>query len=866
MEKKNFVKYRGFVLVILIFLIGCGGGSKSGGGGGCCGVPGINVVVVSPTGAAAIDGNLGQTLAITVKVTSDSANAGVTWTVEPGIKGGPTGTLSAQQPLSVTFTPPTGVTSPIQVTVIATSVTDTTRSASIPIAIYPPLTAYTNSNYLGLTTAFLNSNYICIGGGDIQTACEVAVLGGPIDPGTGNSLPVAWSLGDTLLPPGLELAPAQTILQPPPPPAPQNSSAIAIIGTPTMSGIFTFSLTATDATGNSITQSFTINVAPAQLKVVTPTVMEFVPDAPPIAPYAPYAPIQLQASGGAPPYTWSVAPGFTLPSGIHLSSSGVISVDKSYTPPSNFGFAVQVVDSQTPVPAQGIFPSPGTNGTFPALINIRISDADTPPAGANNYPCASDTADNALTPPGSIYAFVLSGFDSNGPVTLSGSFTVVDNSGNLAGVEDIIHSSGPALLAQPLTGSSISADLLSNHGCLTLATSSSIAQFRFVPTAQDPSAVYTEGRIMEFDDPTGTGTRTSGYFRMQSKPAFSPPAGTFAFRFSGWDASTKHFAMAGTTTTQAGLLSSISADVNDGGLFSGALTGGSGTIGVPDAATGRGTATLSVGTTTYDWIYYIVDANHLIFNSANGQPLITGEATSTSAGTFSLATLSNSHIFRFGGDVPGSPDVAVGVLHFDGLGSVSGTDYERSGGTANVTTVSAQYVVDPTTGRFTFAGTGIPVVGYALGSSASGITGYLVGTGASAASGTVEFQTSSYPPGYQFGPILGQYGLGTDEMLDSQSTVTIGNEFPARNGQLDASAPQVNYLYSSNLTGLIPFQEFDLLHYTWSADGSGTYGGNTYMVTNGSAKGARFFYIDTSPLNAHPAVVVGQCWTNCQPN
>jgi len=306
--------------------------------------------------------------------------------------------------------------------------------------------------------------------------------------------------------------------------------------------------------------------------------------------------------------------------------------------------------------------------------------------------------------------------------------------------------------------------------------------------------------------------------------------------------------------------------VNDGGSFSSALTGGSGTIGAPDAATGRGTATLSVGTTTYDWIYYIVDANHLIFNSANGQPLITGEASSTSAGTFSQATLSNSHIFRFGGDVPGSPDVAVGVLHFDGLGAASGTNYERSGGTSTATTVSAQYVVDPTTGRFTFAGTGIPVVGYALGTSASGITGYLVGTGASAASGMMEFQTNSYPPGYQFGPIIGQYGLGTDEMLDAQSTVIIGNEFPARNGQLGTSAPQVNYLYSSNLTGLTPFQEFDLFQYTWSADGSGTYGNYTYMVTNGSSKGSKFFYIDTSPLNAHPAVVVGECWTNCQPN
>jgi hypothetical protein len=185
--------------------------------------------------------------------------------------------------------------------------------------------------------------------------------------------------------------------------------------------------------------------------------------------------------------------------------------------------------------------------------------------------------------------------------------------------------------------------------------------------------------------------------------------------------------------------------------------------------------------------------------------------------------------------------------------AVSGTTYERSGGTANATTVSAQYAVDPSTGRFSFAGTGVPVVGYAV-PSASGITGYLVGTGASAASGTMEFQTSSYPPGYQFSPFAGgsyAYGLATEEMLDPQSTVIAGQEFPTPNGTFSSA---ISYLDSSNLTGLTPFQEFQLFKYTWSADGSGTWGGNTYMVTNGS----KFFYIDTSPLNGHPAVIVGQ--------
>lgn len=809
------MKYLSFVLVIFVFLIGCGSGSKGGGGGG--GVPGINIQVVSPIGAGAIDDNLGQTLAITVRVTNDSSNAGVAWTLAPAVTGGPTGSLSGQTAFAATFTPPTGITSPTQVTVTATSVSDTTRSAAIPLTVYPPLAPVTNSS--DLAAAFLNTDYTCIQlpistQGVLQVPCSVSVTGG--------LGPYAWSLGGSLLPLGLELAPGLT------------PSSIEIIGTPTVTGIYPFSLTATDATGNTAAFSLIINVAPAQLKVVTPTLLDLVSN-------APYAPVQLQASGGVPPYTWSLAGG-SLPTDpttglpvMNLSPTGVI----SGTPPLNFNqgqFALLVTDSQTPVPAQAIFPTPvPSNGS---IITLGSGDAE--------QDCTNAAPLQASTP----YAFVFTGFDANGPVTFSGSFTA-DNLGNLTGVEDIVRSSS-AQLAQPLTAGSSILFSDSGRGCLTLNTSGSSSEFRVAITTL--TTAIQDARIVEFDDTTGTGTRGTGYFHLQDSTAFAAPvSGPFAYRFSGWDAGTHHFAMAGTATAQTGLFTAVSADVNDGGSFSGPLTGG-GSISASDA-NGRGTATLSAGTATYDLIYYVVDAGHLIFNStqvlSNGHPLITGEAVA-SAGPYSQSTLSNSHIYRFGGHVPGSPNVGVGVLHFDGSAAASGTAYERSGGTANVTTLSAQYAVDPTSGRFTFSGTGIPVVGYAVPSS-SDITGYLVGTGASAASGTMEFQTDSYPPGYEFGPIGGKYGLGTEEMFDPQTTAFAGVEQAGPNGGISTNNIST-YVDSSNLTGLIPFQEFELFKYTWSADGSGTYGGNTYMVTNQS----KFFYIDISPLNGHPAVIVGQ--------
>lgn len=53
----------------------------------------------------------------------------------------------------------------------------------------------------------------------------------------------------------------------------------------------------------------------------------------------------LTATGGVPPYTWSVAAGSSLPPGLVLSSAGAIS--GTPTTPGNYSTTIQVKDSGT---------------------------------------------------------------------------------------------------------------------------------------------------------------------------------------------------------------------------------------------------------------------------------------------------------------------------------------------------------------------------------------------------------------------------------------------------------------------------------------------------------------------------------------
>ncbi|MGB7172861.1 MAG: Ig domain-containing protein, partial [Candidatus Acidiferrales bacterium] len=144
---------------------------------------------------------------------------------------------------------------------------------------------------------------------------------------TGGTAPYTWSISSGALPIGLAL----------------SSATGGIAGTPTQSGQSSFTLRVSDSTGLSAQQALGIQIgatqAPSSLQINTTSLLGGVVG-------QGYS-VALQASGGSPGYSWSVASG-QFPPGLALdSASGAIGGIPTAT--GQFSFAMQVSDSATPM-------------------------------------------------------------------------------------------------------------------------------------------------------------------------------------------------------------------------------------------------------------------------------------------------------------------------------------------------------------------------------------------------------------------------------------------------------------------------------------------------------------------------------------
>jgi hypothetical protein len=155
-------------------------------------------------------------------------------------------------------------------------------------------------------------------------------VGAPYPPtvlqASGGVSPYTWSLGSGTLPAGLTLA-----------------AGGAISGTPTVAGSYPVTFAATDSspTPQTAKAALTLAITGSQIPTLTLTTTTLA-DATLNTAYS----ATLTASGGVPPYTFSLAGGTALPAGLTLSPAGAIS--GTPTKAGSTIFSVDVTDSSTP--------------------------------------------------------------------------------------------------------------------------------------------------------------------------------------------------------------------------------------------------------------------------------------------------------------------------------------------------------------------------------------------------------------------------------------------------------------------------------------------------------------------------------------
>lgn len=830
----------------------------------------ITMPAVSPS----ID--VGQSITVT-------ANQAVIWSLQSGTNNAAAGTLSntTTPSTSVTYTAPSTIPFPTRVSVIATLQSASTEEASLGIAINPLPTI------IGNLSGSSSCQYVP---GNTNTGVVGIPFPGASPSVSGGSGPYTWTVSSGSLPLGLALAWAPSL---------QSPSTAYLNGYPVSPGCSTLQLQVTDSTGAMATsQTAYIVITPPPLKIQIPNY----PDAYSGSPYPPTA---LSVSGGIPPYQWSVPNVASLPPGINVNPSpsnsgtavitGTPNGSDSETNGGPYTPQIQVTDNQQPYPAFGT-----------VSLNIYqwaspLSSACSPAQNANG---TANITTNLSGMNGS-YAFLLRGFDGNGPVVIAGSFTT-DGAGNITGgIEDATRVVGSQAAVAIIGGSysiveqntASGSNVFNQSGCVMLTTSTGTNTFAIslggcstsagptsgacVADSQGNAGIYTTGRMIEFDDSTGSGTRATGIVRLQNNSALSAgPSGSYAFGLSGFDFAGSRFAAAGSFKASSTSLTSVAADVNDGGALQTALTGGSGTY--TPGSNGRGTLTLTQGAESINLVSYTVSAQEVLLASTGApsstNPTVGGEAISAT-GPFSTASLENSHMFHIAGLAATGPDPSIGILSFDGVGGVTGTQYEDQAGTLGTTSLSGSYAVNSMSGRLSFVPSTTnqqslgdhPLVGYVVPvpdtltrqncvQLSSCVTGFLLSTDASVQAGQLEFQTPAFapPPPFSSLYVSGYYFFGTDESLDSSTPLFAGAAQANPNhtvyaGIESASYPNSTYCEQPGCALLIPNETIASGGaYSVNSNGTATVGGNTVAVTNGNV----IYYIDESPMNSHPSVMV----------
>src|SRR5580698_262592 len=180
--RRNVATICACVMTVVAGISGCGGGSSTNP------APVGAIAVTLAPGSATVQAS--KTASFSAKVTDDPKNDGTTWTLSgPGCTGAACGSLSGTLSASgvpVTYTAPTAVPNPPTVTLTATAVDDTSKTAKATISLTPAAGTTATPTTVSVTPGTAN---IATGGVTQTFTANVA--------NDAQNLGVTWSISGT---------------------------------------------------------------------------------------------------------------------------------------------------------------------------------------------------------------------------------------------------------------------------------------------------------------------------------------------------------------------------------------------------------------------------------------------------------------------------------------------------------------------------------------------------------------------------------------------------------------------------------------------------------------------------------------------
>jgi hypothetical protein len=546
--------------------------------------------------------------------------------------------------------------------------------------------------------------------------------------------------------------------------------------------------------------SVALNIVPPPLTVSTSSL----PNGTVNASYS----VTLQSSGGTPPITWGTGAG--LPSGLSLSRGGTI--------------------SGTPtIPGSG-------------CSNVSATDSSTPPQVVTQSLCiginSSDVSHNALLK--GHYALLINRLGLSQTqdfiqIAMAGSF-VADGAGNITGGVSDTNGAGVGVQAnQSFTGTyALGAD---NRGTLSISSPTEAVGYAFSVGSISASGVATKGHMIQF---TPGAVTLAGELELQDPSTFSNSAvsGSYAFEWSG--------GTAGVFTADG--KGGINVGTADEGVTANQPLTGTYNI-AANSADGRGTGTLTIAGTNFDFAFYVVSAGKMFMVSADpaSSPVaFTGLALKQSGGPFNSSSLSGTSVFRTGG-TGGSGQVLVdfveaGLQTFDGRGTVTGILDENNEGIVilDSSTPSYSYSVS-SNGRVAVVTTAGTVV-YVL---------YLVspGTGFIEAAGSTGFLEPQSAGPFAEGSIDGNFSLG-------DLTIPLNLSTTVSSGVATLKMGTMNLTGDINEDGTLSYGQSSQDTYAVAANGRVTTGSGKQVIYIISP--TKFLMINVDPTNTTPDIAVAE--------